>query len=86
MTSNGSSRTQVVGETTGPAEADASGGKDVGMRIVAEMLAGMLLYGGLGWVADHFLGTAFLMPVGLLLGFGLSIYLVIKRFGGAVTR
>ena len=57
-------------------------GTDVGMRIVAEMLAGMLLYGGLGWLGDRFWGTSVLLPVGLLVGFGLSIYLVIKRFGG----
>jgi len=55
---------------------------DVGMRIVAELLAGLLLYGGLGWIGDHFLHTNFLLPVGLLVGFGLSIYLVFKRFRG----
>jgi len=59
-----------------------TGGTDIGMRIVAEMLAGLLLYGGLGWVGDHFLHTSFLLPVGLLLGFGLSIYMVFKRFRG----
>jgi len=55
---------------------------DVGMRIVAEMLAGMLLYGGLGWLGDRYFGISVLLPLGLLIGFGLSIYLVVKRFGG----
>jgi len=58
---------------------------DVGMRIVAEMLAGMALYGGLGWLGDYYWGLHFLMPVGLLLGFGISIYLVIKRYGHAAV-
>jgi len=57
-------------------------GTDIGMRIVAEMLAGILFYGGLGWLGDHFLHTNFLLPVGLIVGFGLSVYLVFKRFRG----
>ena len=52
------------------------------MRVVAEMLAGMLLYGGLGWLGDRYFGLNVLLPVGLLLGFGVSIYLVFKRYGG----
>ena len=55
---------------------------DSGLRIVAEMLAGMLLYGGLGWLGDRYWGINVLLPMGLLLGFGLSVYLVIKRYGG----
>ena len=55
---------------------------DVGMRIFAEMLAGMLLYGGLGWLGDRYWGIKVLLPTGLLLGFGLSIYVVIKRYSG----
>ena len=55
------------------------------MRIFAEMLAGILLYGGLGYLGDHFWHTSFLLPAGLLIGFGLSMYLVFKRFGGAAA-
>jgi len=54
-----------------------------GLRIVAEMMAGMLLYGGLGFLGDRYWGLNVLLPIGLLLGFGLSVYLVIKRYGGA---
>lgn len=56
-------------------------GYAVGMKIVADMLAGMLVYGGLGWVGDHFLGTKFLMAIGLVLGLALGTYVVVKRFG-----
>lgn len=38
-------------------------------------------YGGLGWLADHYLRTSFLLPVGILLGLALSLYLIFKRYG-----
>jgi len=59
---------------------------DVGLAIVAEILAGLLLYGGLGWLGDHLLATSFLLPIGLLLGLGLSLYLVIKRYAGVAKQ
>lgn len=45
------------------------------------ILGGLLLYGGLGWLGDHVFKTGFLLPVGLILGVGLSVYLIIKRYG-----
>lgn len=45
------------------------------------LVAGVLMYGGLGWLADRWLGTSYLVAVGILLGAGLGIYLVLKRFG-----
>lgn len=49
------------------------------------LVAGVGLYGGLGWLADYWLGTRFLVVVGILLGAGLGIYLTVKRFD-AITR
>jgi len=63
-------------------KAKATPGTDDGMRIIAEMLAGMLFYGGLGYLGDRYWGVGFLLPIGLVLGFGLSIFLVIKRYAG----
>jgi len=56
---------------------------NTGMKIFAEMLAGVLLYGGLGYLGDRLLHTSFLVVIGLLLGLGLSMYLVFRRFWGA---
>ena len=36
-------------------------GMDQGMRVLSYLIAGVLVYGGLGWVGDHFLGTGFLL-------------------------
>ncbi|HMR48276.1 MAG TPA: hypothetical protein PKE40_14630 [Arachnia sp.] len=52
-----------------------------GMGVLAYILAGLLFYGGLGWVGDHFLNTSWLLPVGLILGLISGTYLIIKRYG-----
>ncbi|MBO0812778.1 MAG: hypothetical protein J2P23_12135 [Microlunatus sp.] len=52
-----------------------------GMSILSYLLGGILVYGGLGWVGDHFLHLAFLLPVGIFVGIGLSMYLIIVRYG-----
>ena len=49
--------------------------------IIAHLLAGMLLYGGIGWGLDRWLGTSFLVPVGLIVGAGLAIWVVVVRAG-----
>jgi F0F1-type ATP synthase assembly protein I len=47
------------------------------------ILAGPLLYGGLGWVADHLLGTIFFLPLGVVGGLALSVFVIYKRYGTA---
>lgn len=54
-----------------------------GMQVLAYILSGLLFYGGLGWVGDWFFKTSILFPIGLILGVGLAIYMIIKRYGQA---
>jgi F0F1-type ATP synthase assembly protein I len=49
--------------------------------IVGYLLSGLLIWGGIGWGLDKWLGTAYFLLVGLLLGAGASLYLVWLRFG-----
>lgn len=56
---------------------------DQGMRVLSYLISGVLLYGALGWVGDHFLHTRFLLPVGIVLGAAFGIYTTIRRL--AVT-
>ncbi|GAB3814314.1 hypothetical protein GCM10028820_10070 [Tessaracoccus terricola] len=49
--------------------------------MLSYILAGLILYGGLGWLGDHYLNTSWLLPVGLIVGLACSIYLIIKRYG-----
>ncbi len=43
-------------------------------------VAGVLLYGGIGWALDRWLDTSFLVVVGILVGAWLGIYATWKRF------
>ena len=49
--------------------------------IIGYLLSGLLFWGGVGWALDKWLGTTFLLLVGLILGAGSGIYLVWLRFG-----
>ena len=60
-------------------------GIDQGMRVLSYLLAGVALYGGLGWLADHLLGTGFFVPIGIVLGAATAVYTIIRRFGRAST-
>lgn len=53
----------------------------MGATITAYMVTGPVLYALLGWLADRWLGTGFLLPVGLLAGMALSLYVVWLRYG-----
>jgi hypothetical protein len=44
------------------------------------------MYGGLGWLGDRWLGTSFLVVVGILVGAALGIYLTIARFDALPRR
>ena len=46
------------------------------------LVAGVFLYGAIGWLADRWLGTSFLVVIGILFGAGLGIYMTFRRFGG----
>lgn len=56
------------------------------MTALSCLIAGVLVWGGLGWLADHYLGTSFLLPIGIVLGAGLGCYMIIARFGGLSAR
>lgn len=62
-------------------EKEASAGMDQGMRVLSYLLAGVLVYGGLGWLGDHLLHTRFLLPIGIVGGSALSVFMIIRRFG-----
>ena len=76
-------------EPTEPTEADRAEEQrafnireqDSAWRAVAYLLTGPLVYGGLGALADHWLGTGWLVGAGIVGGMALSLYLIWFRYG-----
>ena len=56
-------------------------GMNLGMRVLSYLISGVASYGFLGWLGDHFLGTSFLLPIGIVAGAALGCYVIIRRFG-----
>jgi ATP synthase protein I len=52
-----------------------------GYAALSNILTGPMLYGGLGWVADHLMGTSFFLPLGVVGGLALSVFVIYKRNG-----
>jgi hypothetical protein len=50
-------------------------------KAVAYLITGPLIYGGLGALLDHWLGTSWLVGVGIVGGMALSLYLIWFRYG-----
>jgi ATP synthase protein I len=44
------------------------------------LVAGVLLYGFVGWLLDRWWGTSFMVVLGILLGAGLALYQTFARF------
>jgi ATP synthase protein I len=62
-------------------------GEAVAFTALAYLLSGPLLYGGLGWLLDRWLGTEPLFVlIGILGGMALSLYVVWVRYGAPDRR
>lgn len=56
-------------------------GMNEGLRVLSYLIAGVMLYGGLGWLADHLLGSMLWLPIGIVVGAAAASYTIIRRFG-----
>lgn len=56
-------------------------GESIVWSIVGTLLAGPALYGLIGYGVDRLLDTAVGLPIGIVVGFVLSFYIIYKRFG-----
>lgn len=78
MTDHSQRRDDAVIKAADVQRRATSAGMDTGMRVLSYLISGIVVYGALGWVGDHFLGTSFLLPIGILLGAGLAIFVSIR--------
>jgi len=56
-------------------------GSEVVWSILGTLVAGVLTWGGIGWLLDRWLHTTFLVAIGVLVGAATAFYLIIKRYG-----
>ena len=47
------------------------------------LVSGVLMYGLIGWGLDVWLGTTFLVAIGILVGAGFGIYMTFARFNSS---
>jgi F0F1-type ATP synthase assembly protein I len=67
---------------SGPQREPPGRGADVVWSIIGTLIAGVLAWGGIGWLLDRWLGTRYLVAVGIVVGMAGAFYLIIKRYGG----
>ena len=49
--------------------------------VVSYLLGGVILYGGIGWLVDLWLGTRGFVGAGIVLGAAAAVWLVWLRYG-----
>jgi hypothetical protein len=52
-----------------------------GWAVLGTLLAGICVWGGIGWLVDLWLGTTFVRAIGVIVGAAASIYYVTVRYG-----
>ena len=55
--------------------------KGTGYSIFSYLIAGMIAYGGVGWLIGHFTHIEMLFPIGMLVGLAISLSWIIYRYG-----
>jgi len=68
----------------GPPDPDAGHPRleeSVMWNAVSYLISGPVVFGGIGWGLDSWLGTGFFVPAGILGGMAVSLYLVWFRYG-----
>ena len=50
------------------------------------IVSGVAVYGVLGWLADRWLGTTFLVAIGICVGAAFGIYMTFSRFNTPSTN
>ncbi len=56
-------------------------GAETGYAVIGTLISGMAVWGGVGWLLDRWLDTRVFVPVGVVLGISVAIYLVVARYG-----
>ena len=62
---------------------DGSAGLGAGGEVVSYLVAGMLAYGGIGWLIGRAVHLGLLFPIGMAVGLAIALGWVVYRYGRA---
>jgi F0F1-type ATP synthase assembly protein I len=65
----------------GPGSKRGNQDSEAAWGVVGYLVSGLVAWGGVGALADHFFDTSLFVPIGLALGACLGLYLVWVRYG-----
>jgi ATP synthase protein I len=65
----------------GRPEGASAATRGTGSEVVSYLLAGLLAYGGIGWVIAHFTHIELFFPIGMAVGVAISLGWVVYRYG-----
>jgi len=55
--------------------------ENAGWTLFSYLIAGMAVYGAIGWVVGRWTHSALYFPIGMLVGLALAIVLIVYRYG-----
>ena len=55
--------------------------RGTGSEVASYLIAGLLAYGGIGWVVAHFTHIELFLPIGMVVGVALSLGWVVHKYG-----
>ncbi len=58
-------------------------GLSTGWNVFSYLIAGMVAYGGIGWLVGRAVHISLLFPIGMVVGLAISVGYVIYRYGRA---
>jgi F0F1-type ATP synthase assembly protein I len=70
-----------MSEEPDDAARETSRGDSVVFSVMGTLIAGPALYGLVGFGVDTLAGTSVFVPIGIVVGFALSFYIVYVRYG-----
>ena len=62
-------------------ETEGQATQGTGYTVLSYLIAGMIAYGGIGWLIGHFTHISMLFPAGMLVGLAISVGWIIYRYG-----
>lgn len=77
----GGSSPRVPQDGKDKARRELSTGDGDAWAVVSYLIAGVGFWGLVGWLLDRWMGTGFMVMIGVFVGFAGAFYLIVRRFG-----